>query len=261
MRPISEKERQLIEYISDEMSASEKAAFEIQLHKNPELQKEVEDLRNAKFALLKWKDEKIIPPSIDSLIRTPPESGYKASAVTITPWLKIAASILFFFVCAWLFNVELTQVENGLTLRFGGERGHSRSVQSLAKEGTNSSTTEIDKQEIISEILDTMTSTQDRFLNNWSNEFIASLEDILAERENRQSANIEEIVTRIQNEEVDKRHDELTSLMNLWESRRQEDLQNIELAFSRIAEALSKQQYETEELLTSIFYTTPAKNY
>ena len=261
MKPINELERQLVEYISNEMSPSEKAAFQVKLNNDPALLKEFEELQKIRGNLLKWKEEKVLAPSIDSIVNDKSLSNEKKHIVQMAPWMKVAAVIFLFFFSAWLFNVEITQVEKGLTLRFGGPQAQNHPVQQVAVDGAISSTSEFNKQKLIAEVLDTMVANQDRFLTSWSNDFMTILQAILDDGEKRQSTKIEEVVARVQKQDVDQRHEELTNLMNLWESRRQGDLQNIELAFLRIAEALSQQQYETEELLSSIFYNTPTKNY
>ena len=260
MQQLNEKEQRIIEYLTGEMTGEEKMAFESELLNNTSLQGEVNSMKTVRAHLSDWKDEEVQIPPLSSLTQ---KSSMRSSrpVVKIASWVKVAAAMLLLPIMAWLLDMRVTQNDNVMTLSFGPSISQNNQAIDLAENDSGKPVESLSPGNITSEILDSVSLLQSQFFKTWSKEYSTKIENILAKHESRQWTKLENIIARLENEQDKERSEIISTLMGVWESRRQEDLQNIEVAFLQIADALTKQQYETEELLTGIFYNTQAKNY
>ncbi len=259
---INEQQQRIIEYLTNEMTAAQKRDFESEVKNDPSLEKDVKGFKEVQSDLSEWKNEHVEIPALSRLVTERPPG----QIVKMPGWYKVAAAVLLLPLIAWLLDFQITQQGNSMALSFGPPHLiHDNSAGLLENESNEIAVGAEEKMsESISippEVLDSFGAQQSEFLEKWSAEYSVNIEKILANHEARQWTKLENVIARLEKEQADELNETLASLMATWESRRQEDLGRIEVAFLQIADALAKQQYETEELLTSIFYNTPAKNY
>lgn len=102
-------EEKLIDYLYGEMSAAEKAAFEEELQRNPELQKELAELQESRTFLADLPD--VQPPATIVALK-PKRLKWQRWAIPA----GIAASLL---ILLELFNFQVVTTENGFAFSFG----------------------------------------------------------------------------------------------------------------------------------------------
>ncbi|MGB2717402.1 MAG: zf-HC2 domain-containing protein [Vicinamibacterales bacterium] len=123
----------LLDYLYDELPASDRAAFELHLRECVDCQTELSDLGGTRLALAAWS-----PPDSElgfKIIREQP-SGRRRSLGAFRPfdglragpaWGLAAAAILVLAVAAAISNIELRYGNDGLVVRTGWNK--SASVQ------------------------------------------------------------------------------------------------------------------------------------
>ena len=115
----SELQSKLMDYIYGEMEPEERQEFEQQLHEQPELQNEMEEMRSTKN--LFGEDTSEISPKKLMLIDTGPKQ--KSSGASKLFYLKtaaaIAATILLALFALSYANLQISTNESGMVISFG----------------------------------------------------------------------------------------------------------------------------------------------
>ena len=257
MRELSSRQLKIVEYLSGEMSDEQLISFESEMEKDDGLKAEVDQLKRTSMRLDDWPDETVSVPSLQEI--SPGTSKvFQLKELVIPSWAKVAAALFVLPLMLWLLNLQLSIENNAVTLSFGPTQTHNieEPVQHKAFHDEDSQ----GELANLSKLSDSLANKQKEMLDQWANEYSDNIEKLLKRHESNQIDKVEDMIARLEDQNSEELAQMFTSILNSLETQRQEDLGKIELAFLQIADALNRQQFETEELLANIFYNSPIKN-
>jgi anti-sigma factor RsiW len=110
----------LLDYLYDELPASERAAFELHLEECADCRAELSELGGTRLALSAWS-----PPDSDlgfTIVRNRPSPAQRSFWTFRPAWAFAAAAILVLAVAAAISNIELRYGNDGLVVRTGWNR-------------------------------------------------------------------------------------------------------------------------------------------
>ena len=249
--------QRIIEYLSGELSVDESKAFELEMKRDESLRHEVDQLRKTRFLLEDWKDQSVTTPSLDAVLHHSGKSTVVKKMV-LPGWVKLAAAMMTLPIMAWLLNLQISIDKSSFIISFGSSQlKQTEQYLDQMVQLNNQVHTQLAN---LSTLSDSISAQQSNKLEIWASDHSKDIENMLKSHQVSHSAKVDKMMNRMEDKNEEELAEMLNTLLATLESQRQEDLGKIEVAFLQIAEALNRQQFETEELLASIIYNSPIKN-
>lgn len=116
--------KELMDYLYEEMTAGERKEFEQKLSENPDLRREFEELNTVRQELDKLKDKEVMEPfSTWGKSRSSSWFGSRGGrkVLVFRPVTAVAASLIFLMLFGYLTNFSISINDQGLLLGFGNQ--------------------------------------------------------------------------------------------------------------------------------------------
>jgi len=271
--------KDLINYLYDEMSTEERQQFEIAMENNPELKREFEELKEMRKGLAQIHDKEVMEPfflwgkngaaSWASMFK-------KRSLLMFRPFIAVAASLALVLLVGYLTNFTITYQDQSLFIGFNKAKVDNQTVAYTQDEIASLVNQEIAKNNAY--IFSKLTETE----NNIDTKF-ASLEstagkrmqptyipnDVVTQKEldvflsNVRSNNLKVLQTYLQSSSV-QQQDYFQAVLNEFsdyvENQREEDLRLIRRSLITLQEDQQTQKEETDQILANILTTVNNQN-
>jgi hypothetical protein len=272
--------KELINYLYDEMSTEERQQFEIAMENNPELKREFEELKQMRKGLAQIQDKEVMEPFFlwgknGSASWIP--MFKRRSLLMFKPFIAVAASIVFVLLVGYLTNFNITYKDQSLYVGFNNDATPVNQTEMYTKDEV----THLINQEIAKNnayIFTKLTETE----NNIDTRF-ASLEqskddfqkpsyipaDVVTQKEldiflsNVRSNNLKVLQTYLQtssSQQQDYFQAVLTEFSDYMENQREEDLRLIRRSLINLQENQEAQKAETDQILANIITTVNNQN-
>lgn len=259
----------IINYLSGEMTETERKQFEKQLGENQSLQQQVDEMRQVQDQLGIWKNTDILLPEIDFNVTEEHFAQEKSSTsgqsigskprFVIQNWMKYAAAFLGFLVVLQISGLRMSQNGNTVMLSFGAPNVSAideasidaivaKAIESYDKSQNNQFATF--KEKMDSDFNKLGNAVLELSNENTSN--IAKLEKSFNRNMDKQYVNLESMINGLEDNQRQELENSIIGFVEYIENKRAQDQYKIQNAFREIATAITNQQNQTNALLTSI---------
>jgi len=262
-------EAKLMAYLYDELEGEEKLMVEKYFQENPAALKELKELQNLRTLLSAVEDKEVIAPPI---VVEDSRQRYFWNAPYFKTISSIAASLLILMLVGKLTGIQITSSGNEVRLSFGAP-----SVQPASPVQAS-----LSKQEVQQMIDESIQTTNNAMLANWSDEQQKRLDESIKRNLSNNSAKINDLVKQAsqasqdeirrfvasmqsENQEMVKNYFQLTSseqekyiegllvdFAKYVNQQRSNDLETIQTRLTSIEQNTSVFKQETEQILASI---------
>lgn len=261
--------KELMDYLYDEMSAEEKKTFEKKLAEDTELQKEYDELKDVRQELDKLQDKEVMEPF--SMWGTPKPSGWfgtsKRRLIVFRPVTAVAASLIILMLVGYLTNFSISINDQGLFLGFGNNMPSDLENYVNKDEVTSLINQELSQNNEV--LLSRLTSSQHDYdskitalessvaqaLNNSHNASITDgdLKKFFAQVENRNTELMKEYLKVASTQQQEYFKTMLTQFNEYVQKQRSEDLTLIRNSLIDIKQSQTLQKQETDQAIASLF--------
>ena len=229
-------ESTLVAYIYGELSHNEKEKLEKYLREHPEVQKEIDALKDVRSIMGKLSDQEVSEPLI--VLDGQGGSGRHLMWQILKPVIGIAATLLIVFLVAIVTKMNITSTDNGLSLTFG-----------VQPEQTTGKDTEGQDLASFNELVDQKINNNNRELSDQISSVEKNLNDqlemnrttfhSLSSKEDSPSGIDEETMKQLLE---NYKHENLQLMANLIELSRQQQDDEMEELLVNFAEYLKNQR-------------------
>lgn len=268
--------KELLEYIYEEMNSEQRKDFEKKLEENSALQDEYNSLVSVRQQLDSMKDKEVMEPF--STWGKAKHSGWfsasqKRKIIVFKPITAVAASLLILMLLGYLTNFSVSINDNGFKLGFGGQ-SISEVQKGLSAEDVKSLVSE-EVQRNNELWLTRLTNVEQSY-----NSKIASLESsvkyiaeskakapmsneelqkIFASSENKSIEVMKEYLKLTSTQQQDYFKAMFTQFNDYYQKQRSEDLTFYQNTLMEVKQDQSMQKKETDQAIASLF-TTVGRN-
>ena len=264
MKQIDPSEINIINYLTGEMTTEELIQFELLLDENQILREQVEDMKLVRSQLGTWENENIQIPTFDLSTSTSteafkPNKNNFGKSIKLPNWMKYAAAFVGFVLLFQILGFKVNHDGNTLLLSFGEPTSQnidansvdeiiSNAIEKYAKAQNNQF---VDfKNQMNSDLASINKSVDNILIENKST--ISQLTGVFNQNMDKQYLSLEYMIKGIEDNQRQELEDSFTGIVEYLDNKRVNDQYKIQNAFSEIATAINNQQYQTNELLTSI---------
>jgi len=262
MKQIDPSEINIINYLTGEMTTEELIQFELLLDENQILREQVEDMKLVRSQLSTWGNENIHLPALDlstSVGTLKSNKNNFGKSIKLPNWMKYAAAFVGFVLLFQILGFKVNHDGNTLLLSFGEPTSQnidansvdeiiSNAIEKYAKAQNNQF---VDfKNQMNSDLASINKSVDNILIENKST--ISQLTGVFNQNMDKQYLSLEYMIKGIEDNQRQELEDSFTGIVEYLDNKRVNDQYKIQNAFSEIATAINNQQYQTNELLTSI---------
>lgn len=259
-------EDKLMAYVYGELSYEEKKEIDELIKKHPEIQEELDQLKDVRSVLGKLQDKEVIEPVIFHERRKE------------VPYLKtimaIAASISFIILVSYLTNLRVSFGDQQLVVQFGETsmkndtvtdanksiREFNKQLTASAKQDSESLQKQVDSLKMtLASYANTSEMISRQIEKSLSDNLLATKSQLAAYASEQQKINQQALLSLFnQSEEQQKQYINtlLTDYADYIDGRREQDVQFYIDGLRTIKEDYDLKQIETEQLLANLITTT-----
>lgn len=272
-----EKRIKLMEYLYGEMSTEKRLAFEKELETDPELKKEMNELKQIRSGLSWLEDKEVMEPFF--LSGRPRSNGWtrpfgRRAFIMFKPYVAIAAMLILVLIVGYLVNFRITYGDNGLYMGF--DQATPQQEQSL----TRDEVLNLVKNEIAGNnalIMNRLESTEEdlntRFASLQQEQKqtpeVRLADQVVTQDELDQyyqlvrdsnAALIENFLQTSTEQQQEYFQAVLTQFSDYLREQREEDLRLIRRSIVSLKESQDQQKQETEQILTTLINNVNTQN-
>ena len=267
--------KELLDYLYEEMNTGKRKEFEVKLSEDIELQRELEELSSVRDELDKLRDKEVMKP-----FSTWNNSRYlnwfrinqKRKVIVFRPVLAIAASLLILMLVGYITNFSVAINDQGFSLSFR-DQGSLDQRKYVAEEDVKSIiATEVEKSNklLLEKLMDSeksydsklaalQTELEDNSKNSKGEEITRDdLQDFFNNVDNRNAEKVKEYLKLTASQQQEYLKAMFTQFNNFYQKQRDEDLLLIQNSLYEIDHKQDLQKKETEKALASL-YTSVSK--
>ena len=269
-------ESTLIAYLYNELDSKERVAVEEYLKANPEMKKELDELKTTRELLGKFQDTEVEEPTF---VFNPTNSVLVPSKNAIAGYvqvlLAVAACITILMLVGYFTQFNVTMDETGLRMGYGVKEMPAEQ-ESLSREAIQAlvdASLKQNNEEVLGKInevesgLNASLSANEEALRKTNRQMnqLNSIDEAIIQNYVAQlkRENTEIILGLVESSESTQRayFNEVLADFSLYlEEQRQSDLQMIETSFNLLKDDTQINQLETNQLLASIITTVKNQN-
>jgi hypothetical protein len=261
--------QKLMEYLYDEMTASERKEFEKKLAEDAELKKELQELREMREELGTLQDKEVMEPFS---IREYPQSIWfggsgSGKAIWLRPITAIAASLVILMLVGYATDFSISVSKEGMLLGFAG---HPSNTEQYLTEGdvTEMLAEALSKnREDIQNSIAQSASTLDSRYDSLKTAFVESqnrnsqvigrddLNKFLVNMEQRNAELLEDYLNQSSSQQQEYFKSMLTQFNDYIQEQRAEDLNMIQTDILELEYKQNRQKIVTDEVLAGLLST------
>lgn len=263
--------KELLDYIYGEMSATEKKAFAQKLKEDSKLKSEYDELTSVREELGKLEDKEVMEPFSTwgrNKISFWNRRG-KRRLVVFRPITAVAASLLILMVVGYLTQFTISLNKNGFQMGYGSFVSSTKEKVFTENEVKSMLKSEIEKNNtiILARIGSSEQSNNSRFatletsmvaaekLNNQKYMTNEDVERFFVNAEGKHKESFQKYLATTSAYQQDYFKTMLTQFGEFMQEQRSEDLNMIRSSFVEIKQSQNLQKKETEQVIASLFTT------
>ncbi len=259
--------KELLNYLYDEMTAGEREAFELKMEDDQELKQEYEAMKAVKARLNELPDKEVMEPfPVWSNSKRGRGSIKRKEIIWLRPVTVVAASLLIMMFVGYLTNFSVSINRNGFQFGYGttnsdqeikliDDRIKALVAQEinqsnnliLAKLGASDSTTQLKIAAIENTVANELTSNKSETID------AMDLQNFFSELEKRNSEMLKGYLKLTSNQQQEYFKTMLTQFNDYMQEQRNQDLVMIQNNLIELKETQSIQKKETDQVLTNLF--------
>lgn len=254
-------EEKIISYLYGELSSEEMKEMEAFIAKDPELAREIEDMKLLRTQLGKIEDEEVVEPIfLPHNLKNNGSLSYRLNRLLWNPVVGIAATLLILFVLAVLFKVDADFSGDAVTISFGDQSKNQSESGYITRDEAlqlvkNSASQQTDLEERFEQISQSQNAQFTALMNQQNLATEQIIGDFVAQLQKDNMVVIERFLELSQDQQEKYMQSVLTDFTQYLEEQRENDLQEIEDHLVNLHESQQVKNLETEELLAGIINT------
>lgn len=265
--------KELMDYLYEEMTASERKEFEQKLSENSELRKEFEALNSVRQELDKLKDKEVMEPfSTWGISRSSSWFGSngRRKVLVFRPVTAVAASLIFLMLLGYLTNFSISINDQGLLLGYGTKiQNHQEKfigieeVKVLVRDALDTN-----NKMLATKLAEAETSYDTKFIaleSSLTKAINASEKDVVTKED------LQEFFTMAENKNTELMRDYLklttdrqqayfktmlSQFNEFMQEQRSDDLTMIRNSLMDLKQSQNNQKLETDQMIASILTST-----
>lgn len=271
--------RELINYLYDEMTAEERRQFEKAMEHNPELRREFEELKAVRKGLSQVQDKEVMEPFFlwGRNGSTPWSTMFRRrSLLMFKPFIAVAATFIIVLLVGYLTNFTITYQDKSLYIGFNRMEGGGEYGEITREEIATLVNQEIAKNNayIFTKLTETEQKMDTRFtaLEEEPKSLVSTAQlpaDVVTQQEldlfltQVRNNNLSVLKTYLQSSSVQQEEyfqAVLAEFSDYMENQREEDLRLIRRSLVDLRENQQAQKAETDQILANIITTVNNQN-
>ena len=267
----------LIDYLYGNLSQKEKEAFEETLKNDPELRKEVEELKTARKGLASLGDHEIMDPYIFQA-GNGNRFWNKPQGRPLTAVLKystaIAASIILLFLAGFTTKATLHFEKGSVTLSFGNRQEMQQPLTRDDVSGMIQAEVTQNNRELISQINASQASLQTmieehnkkeagemkKLLTNYTNAKNDEIQAVIAKLQDNNRDLVNEYIRQASAQQRDYIQNLMVNFSDYLQQQRTQDLEKIRTSLVTLKQSQEQQKMQTSQILTSLISSMNSQN-
>lgn len=271
-------ESTLVAYLYNELNSETRAKVEAYLKDNPEVLKEIEEIKSMRKLMGKWQDKDIDEPTFvfdNKKLVVVSQSGWLSGILKTS--IGIAASISFLMAMAYFSNLNISNTTSGIQISFGEQKeAQKEEVSPITEENIKTWLAESvanNNAQLVSKINETEQNlseelTSYQLLNNRaiaavknnSNVDESLLQEYVVQLNAQNKEILLDLITSTENSQRQYVNEIMSDYSLYLEEQRQNDLQMIQTSFNGLKDNTEVSQIETNQILASIITTVNNQN-